>query len=148
VPSGWPCWTCTASLMARFVDSRAWLHGFHGWSAVRRGHRGLNLADFKREFAAFGMACGRPGRPRILLPLDGTGQVAQDAWIWHLPNNYVDSPDVRLIRADRLLQGDRRRGLRSVRGWFVEAKSWIRYVLRIDSLLARVKGRLRRLRSG
>lgn len=142
------CWACTASQMRRFVGSRAWSQGFHRWSAVRRGHRGLNLADFKREFAAFGMACGRPGRPRILLPLDETGQIAKDAWICHLPNNYVDSPDVRLLRADRLLQGGRRRGLGSVRGWFAEAASWIRHLLHLDPLLSRVKGRLRRLRSG
>ena len=142
------CWACTATQMQWFVDSHAWSHGFHRWSAVRRGHRGLNLADFKREFAAFGLACARAGRPRILLPLNEAGQIAQEAWISHLPNNYVDSPDVRLIGADGLLQGVRRRGLFSLGGWLGEAKRWCIYLLRLDALLGKVKHRLRRVRSG
>jgi hypothetical protein len=83
------CWIYSRRTMRRFVRSDAWTRGFHRWSSVTRLYRHTGSANYTREFSAFGMACAAPGRPRILLPVDDSGQILSDAWVYHLPNNYA-----------------------------------------------------------
>ena len=83
------CWVYSRRTMQHFVRSEAWIRGFHRWSSVARRYRHARKSRYTREFAAFGMACAAPGRPRILLPVDDSGQIPSDAWVYHLPNTYA-----------------------------------------------------------
>jgi hypothetical protein len=138
------CWLCSATQVRQFIATAAWTQGRHGWSAVHRGHRGIDPATLKREFAAFGMVCSRPGRARVLLPVVD-GQIARDAWIWHLPNNYAMGTHVDLLEAGALVQGGLgRRGLFSLAGLAAEGWRWLSYLLRLDVLRLRARRLLRR----
>ena len=140
------CWVYSRATMQEFIKGAAWKRGFHRWSAVTRGHRNLGAANYSREFAAFGMSCAAPGRPRVLLPLDVNGQVDSSAWVWHLPNNYADNPGMRLMLASELIEGGSRS---SVAGESVdsalEGLRWAAYFLRTEQLAGRLRHRARSL---
>lgn len=141
------CWVYARSVMQRFVATDAWVRGFHRWSSVTRGHRNLGDANYAREFSAFGMACATPGRPRVLLPVDAHGQIARDAWVWHLPNNYAQGSGVQLLGADGLITD----GLRAPQkpadamDLVLEGGRWAAHLLRLDDAAHSVRRRIRQL---
>jgi hypothetical protein len=127
------CWVYSRAAMQRFVSTAAWTRGIHRWSSVIRGHRHSGGTSYTREFSAFGMACAAPGRPRILLPVNDSGQVLPDAWVYHLPNTYAQSSELNLLDAGHLVEG----GLARSQGFDViaralELQKWTAYLLYVN----------------
>jgi hypothetical protein len=139
------CWAYSRHTMRRFVRTRAWTRGFHRWSSVTRAHRRLQGGNYVREFSAFGMSCARPGRARTLLPLGEDGQVARDAWVWHLPNNYADRQDVRLLSAGELVLGEPRRPS-PVADTLLEGARWASHLLYLGDAARAARAWARRRR--
>jgi hypothetical protein len=127
------CWVYSRRTMRRFVRSDAWTRGIHPWSSVTRGHRHSGGVNYAREFSAFGMACAAPGRPRILLPVNDSGQIPSDAWVYHLPNNYAQGSDLALLDARHLIEGGLGQSQRfDLVNRAVEARKWATYLLYVN----------------
>lgn len=140
------CWVYSRSMLQRFLRTDAWTRGCHTWSSVVRNHRAGGAANYTREFSAFGMACAAPGRPRVLLPVDDTGHILPDCWIYHLPNNYAQGSDLKLLDARRLIEG----GLGGQRRFdvvarAVEAAKWASYLLHLSEGERWMRARAKRL---
>jgi hypothetical protein len=136
------CWVYSRADMRTFVQGPAWKNGFHPWSAVVtqrvvRDHR-AGLGNMIREYSAFGMQCGTPGRHRVILPVDESARVPRDAWVWHLPNNYAVMPNVpygKLLVSEIVDSPQTRsailRTLNRVGEWLVEGCIWALYCSRL-----------------
>jgi hypothetical protein len=125
------CWVYSRRTMRRFVRSESWTRGSHRWSSATRTFD-RNNKGVTRELSAFGMACAAPGRPRILLPVNDSGQIPSDAWVYHLPNNYAQgSPNnygFGSIDARHLVEGGLGRSQPfDLIGRAVEARKWTAY---------------------
>jgi hypothetical protein len=140
------CWVYSRSTLQRFMRTEAWTRGFHTWSSVIRGHRHSGAANYTREFAAFGMACAAPGRPRILLPVDGHGQILSDAWVYHLPNNYAQGTDLKLLDARQLVEGKLRASAPcGITARADEARKWAAYILHLNEAAQFLRACARRI---
>jgi hypothetical protein len=142
------CWVYSRAAMQRFVSTAAWTRGIHRWSSVVRGHRHSGDANYTREFSAFGMACAAPGRPRILLPVNDSGQVLSDAWVYHLPNTYAQSSELQLLDARHLVEG----GLGARQGFdsaarALEVQKWAAHLLYVNEAAQFIRAATRRFLS-
>jgi hypothetical protein len=153
VPFYQACWVYSRRTMRDFVRSDAWTRGIHTWSSVFREHRHWQR-ELTREYSAFGMACAAPGRPRNLLPVNDSGQISSDAWVYHLPNNYAQGfgPYCGKLDARHLVEGGLARGQPfDVIGCSVEACKWaasLLYVNEVAQFMRAVLGNPRRWRYG
>jgi hypothetical protein len=147
------CWLASQARLKDFVDGDSWAQGFHRWSSVRRAHRWNRGANYRREFAAFGWSCARPGRPRVLLPVDADGAIAHAAWVWHLPNNYgLDprQPGGRLAAEELIVGGTVAAAslggsLAAVAAFAAEVCAWSAFLLRLDVAWRAADGGIRRV---
>jgi hypothetical protein len=121
--------------MRDFVRSDAWARGIHTWSSVFRAHRRHWRREFTREYSAFGMACAAPGRPLTLLPVNDSGQISSDSWVYHLPNNYAQGPDLGWcgkLDARHLVEGGLWSQPFDLIDRAVEARKWAGYFLYVN----------------
>jgi hypothetical protein len=145
------CWLYSQERMREFVRSSAWRDGFHKLSSLTRGHRHLGDSNYTREYSALGMSCARPGRPRVLLPLDLQGRVPDTSWVWHLPNNYGNDPTAPggRLAVDELIVGRPvpTASALGILAWCFEYISeswrWLMYWLHTDQIWEKTRRRLR-----
>jgi hypothetical protein len=147
------CWVYSRADMRSFIQGSAWKNGFHSWSAVVtervvRDHR-AGLGNMIREFSAFGMQCGKPGRHRVVLPVDESGRIPENAWVWHLPNNYAVMPNVpygKLLASEVVDRPQTSsfipRAFYRVKQWLVEICIWTLYCSKLLPRASRMAGRL------
>ena len=78
-------WICDKRQMMRFIKSKAWENDNSDWCIRERAASGMTLLLRKNH---------KNHKHNLLIPLDETENISEDALVYHLPNNYVDNPNV------------------------------------------------------
>jgi len=79
-------WICDHQQMIDFINSPAWQNDNSDWCIRERAASGMTQLLRKNH---------KNQKHNCLIPLDQNDQIPEDVLVYHLPNNYIDTPKYR-----------------------------------------------------